>query len=97
MQRLQHQPVTAQRHHDVGIGRIVIAVDFGQLRQRLLGFGAGARDKGDPVISLGLVMSSRARLGAEGRVPEVVYATPGIVSTSQHGAAITSRAILSSS
>ena len=53
MQRLQHQSVAAERHHDVGIGGIVIAVELDQLRQRLLGFRAGARDEGDPVISLG--------------------------------------------
>src|SRR5260370_461016 len=53
MQRLQHQSIAAQRHHDVGVGRIVVAVKLDQLRQRLLGLGACARDEGDPVISLG--------------------------------------------
>ncbi len=53
MQRLQHQSVAAERHHDVGIGGIVVAVKRGELRKRLLGLGARARDEGDPFISLG--------------------------------------------
>jgi hypothetical protein len=53
VQRLQHQSVTAERHHDVGIIGIVIAVELGQLRQRGLRLDACARDKGDPVVSLG--------------------------------------------
>ena len=53
MQRLQHQSVAAERHHDVSAGRIAIAVELCELGQRLLGLGACARDEGDPVISLG--------------------------------------------
>ena len=75
MQRLQHQPVAAKRHHDVGAFGIVIAVELGELGERLLGLGAGARDEGDPVISLGsghgIAGSSGALKGAgcaEGRL-----------------------------
>ena len=53
MQRLQHQSVAADRDHDVGIVRLAIAVEIDQLGQRLLGLRAGARDKGDAIISLG--------------------------------------------
>ena len=67
VQRLQHQAVAAERHHDVGVVRIVIAVSPRQLRQRLLGFRAWARDEGDAVVSLGAGHGSRAHLGAEGR------------------------------
>src|SRR6267378_5604695 len=52
MQRLQHQSVAAERHHDIGVGGIVIAVKPYQLCKRLLGLRDGARDEGDPVISL---------------------------------------------
>ena len=52
VQRLQHQAVAAERDDDVGLGGIAIAVSRGELRQRLLRLDAGARDKGDPVISL---------------------------------------------
>jgi hypothetical protein len=53
VQRLQHQAVAAERYHDVGVIRIVIAVHLHQLRQRLLGFRTRARDEGDAVVSLG--------------------------------------------
>src|SRR5215207_9852874 len=53
VQRLQHQSVAAERHHDVGVVGIMIAVELGQLRQRSLRLGACARDKGNPVVSLG--------------------------------------------
>ena len=78
MQRLQHQSVAAERHHDIGVGGIVIAVKPRQLRQRLLGFRAGARDEGDPVISLGRGHGiSRAHAGAReiGCGAKVVYTT----------------------
>src|SRR3981081_4586768 len=52
MQSLQHQSVAAERHHDIGVGGIVIAVELYQLCKRLLGLRDGARDEGDPVISL---------------------------------------------
>src|SRR3954451_7609021 len=52
-QRLQHQSVAAERHHDVGLVGILIAVELDELRQRGLRLGACARDKGDPVVSLG--------------------------------------------
>ena len=35
VQRLQHQSVAAERHHDVGVGRIVIAIELRELGQRL--------------------------------------------------------------
>ena len=41
------------RHHDIGVVRVVVAVDLGQLRQRRLRLGAAAGDKADSVISLG--------------------------------------------
>src|SRR5213079_104090 len=53
VQRLQHQTVAAERHHDIGLSRIVIAVESDQLSKRLLGLRAGTRDEGDPVISFG--------------------------------------------
>src|SRR5712671_2304693 len=52
MQSLQHQSVAAERHHDIGLGGIVIAIELYQLCKRLLGLRDGARDEGDPVISL---------------------------------------------
>jgi hypothetical protein len=64
MQRLQHQSVAAERHHDIGIVRIVIAVEPGQLRQRRLRLGACARNEGDPVISLGAGHGVGAHIGA---------------------------------
>ena len=77
VQRLQHQSVAAERHHDIGVGGIAIAVELGQLRQRLLGLGAGARDKGDPVISLGRGhgIASSCRRRTESGAREVVYTT----------------------
>src|SRR6266702_1921513 len=82
MQRSQHQSVAAERHHDVGIGRIVIAVKLRKLRQRLLGLRARAGKEGNPVISLGrghvgLALGLRAHVGAEkDRVrANVVYTT----------------------
>ena len=81
MQRLQHQSVAAERHHDVGAGRIVIAVQLCQLRQRLLGLRACARDEGDPVISLGrghgIAGSCWALKGAGAR--KVVYTTLAVL------------------
>jgi hypothetical protein len=53
MQRLQHQSVAAERNQHIGVRGIVIAVNRDQFGQRLLGFGAGARDKGDPVVRWG--------------------------------------------
>ncbi len=53
MQRLQHQSVAAERHHDIGIIGFMIAVELDELRQRLLGLRDSARDKRDPVVSLG--------------------------------------------
>jgi len=53
MQRLQHQSVAAERHHDIGIGGIVVAVKLRQLLKRLLGLRACAGKEGNPVISLG--------------------------------------------
>ena len=91
MQRLQHQAVAAERHHDIGIGGIVIAVELDQLRQRLLGLGACARDEGDPVISLGAGHGiagsfSRAGTGCAG----VVYTTlPGLVEMSPERSSLT--------
>ena len=55
MQRLQHQPVAAERHQDVGGVRIVIAIESHKLGQRRLRLRACARHEGDPVISLGAV------------------------------------------
>jgi hypothetical protein len=54
VQGLQHQSVAAERNHDVGIGGRAISVELAKLRERLLSLLAGARDKGDPVVSLGL-------------------------------------------
>ena len=75
VQRLQHQSVAAKRHHDIRLGRVAIAVKLDQRRQRLLGFRHGARDKGDPVISLGaahcdcgLILGTAAERGARGRL-----------------------------
>ena len=53
VQRLQHQAVAAERHHDVGVVGIVIAVELDELRQRGLRLRRLARDEGDPVVSLG--------------------------------------------
>src|SRR6266446_4277210 len=53
VQRLQHQTVAAERHHDVGLSGVVVAVEPDQVGKRLLGLRAGTRDEGDPVISLG--------------------------------------------
>ena len=82
MQRLQHQSVAAERHHDIGVSGIVIAVELDQLRQRLLGLRAGARDEGDPVISLGAghgiagsFIGARAGIGCA----EVVYTTLAVL------------------
>ena len=79
VQRLQHQAVAAERDHDIGIAGLVIAIERRQLRQRLLGLRAGARDKGDPVISLGAGHGINGLgLKLEGSaVPEVVYMAPG--------------------
>ena len=92
VQRLQHQAVAAERHHDIGIAGLVIAVERRQLRQRLLGLGAGARDEGDPVISLGaghgisgLMLALKDR-----RCAEVVYTTlAGLVEIGQPPANVT--------
>src|SRR5271156_1820529 len=53
MQRLQHQAVAAERDHHIRIRWGMITVGRNQLRQGLLRFCAGARDKGNPVIWLG--------------------------------------------
>ena len=60
----------AERHHDVGIGGIVVAVKLRQLLKRLLGLRARAGKEGNPVISLGrghvgLALGLRAHVGAE--------------------------------
>jgi hypothetical protein len=79
VQRLQHQAVAAERNHDVGIVRIVIAVTPCQLRQRVLGFRARARDKGDAVVLLGRGHGSRAHDGAKARVVYTIF--PALVET----------------
>jgi hypothetical protein len=76
MQRLQHQSIAAKRHHDIGLVGIVISVQPGQQRQRLLGLRPWARDEGDPVVSLG---RGHGIAGSYGRDreggAEVVYTT----------------------
>ncbi len=67
VQRLQHQSVATERHHDIGLSGIVIAVESDQLSKRLLGLRAGTRDEGDPVISLGRSHGSRAHYLARGQ------------------------------
>ncbi len=76
VQRLQHQAVAAERHHDVGVCGIVIAVQLRQLRQRRLRLRAWARDEGDPVISLGAghgISGSSRRAGGSGRAQGRLY------------------------
>src|ERR1700677_1110006 len=77
MQRLQHQSVAAERHHSVGAFGIVIAIEFGELGECLLGLGACACDHGDPGLSLGgghgIAGSSGALKGTGAR--KVVYTT----------------------
>jgi hypothetical protein len=70
VQRLQHQSVAAERDYDIGSVRIVIAVKSHQLAKRLLGLGAGARDKGNLAESLG----HRVAICCNGR-RMVVYTT----------------------
>ena len=77
MQRLQHQSVAAERHQDIGVDGVAIAIEYCQLRKRLLGLHAGARDEGDPFISLrrghGIASSYRCKSGSG--CAGVVYTT----------------------
>ena len=73
--------IAAQGHHDVGLFRIVIAVEPDQLRPGVLGFRDGARDKGDPVVALGaghggrgLVWALKGRGCAERRLYDLDHA-----------------------
>src|SRR3981081_1256106 len=61
MQSLQHQSVAAERHHDIGVGGIVVAVELYQLCKRLLGLRDRARAQRDPVI---YVWASTGRAGS---------------------------------
>ena len=70
VQRLQHQPVAAERHHDVGTVGVMAAVELDELLQRRLRLGAGARDEGDFLVSLG---HGYSQLGASQMRRGVVY------------------------
>ena len=50
-QRLQHQPVAAQRHDDVGALRLDVAVVLAQPLFGLLGLRERACHKGDPLVA----------------------------------------------
>ena len=49
-QRLQHQPVAAKRHDDIGMGRVAIAVAVDEMRMRLHRLRALAGNEGDLVV-----------------------------------------------
>ena len=52
VQRLQHQPVAAERHDDIGIRSLAIAVELGELGKCCLRFGAFLGDEGDLFVAL---------------------------------------------
>ncbi len=53
VQRLQHQPIAAERHDDIRRRRIGIAVALGQLRQGGLRLRRVAGDEGDGLEAVG--------------------------------------------
>src|SRR5579859_178742 len=76
MQRLKHQSVATERHHNIGIGGILVAIERHELRQRRLRLHIGARDEGDPVISLGDGHGIAGLISKEGSgYGKVVYTT----------------------
>ena len=48
MQGLQHQAVAAERHDDLGVVRLGVAIALGEPRARLLRFGDRACNEGNP-------------------------------------------------
>src|SRR5581483_11873014 len=80
VQRLQHQSIAAEGHHDVGFLRCAIAVNLRQLRERGLRFGHGARDKGNLVVSLGSTHQLEARCRRDnGLGPRRLYIQAALV------------------
>jgi len=79
MQGLQHQSVAAKRHHDIGLGGIVIAVKRYQFRQRLLGLTPALATKAIRLYRLGWSWDCGLVLALMEKGAEVVYTTLAIL------------------